>query len=100
MALLSEKDAQYVRGFFDEHLENPVEILLFTAAQGDLLAARKNPYLKETEELIKTVTGLSDTPSLTIYRRGTGDETFERYVTGEVPATVPQGPRDTDYGIP
>lgn len=99
MALLSEKDAQYVRGFFDEHLENPVEILLFTAAEGDELAARKNPYLKETEELIKTVAGLSDKLSLTIYRRGTDDETFEAYGIREVPATVLQGPGGIDYGI-
>lgn len=99
MALLSEKDAQYVRTFFEENLENPVEILLFTAAEGDELAAKKNPYLTENEELLKTVAGLSDKLSLRILRQGTDDELFEQYGIREIPASVLLAASGTDYGI-
>ncbi|BAS28242.1 protein disulfide oxidoreductase [Limnochorda pilosa] len=99
MSLLSEKDAQYVRSFFEENLENPVEMLLFTAAEGDELAERKNPYLKETLELIEAVAGLSDKLSVRVLRQGTDDELFEAYGIHEIPATVLLGPAETDYGI-
>lgn len=99
MSLLSEKDAQYVRTFFAENLENPVEMLLFTAGEGDELAARMNPYLSENEELLKTVAGLSDKLSLRILRRGIDDELFERYAIREIPVTVLLGSGSIDYGI-
>lgn|SRR5690554_5632914 len=99
VSLLSEKDAQYVKSFFEEKLENPVEILVFTAAEGDELAARKNPYLNDNLELIQAVGALSDKLSVRVLRQGTDDEMFQRYGIHSIPATVLLGAGEVDYGI-
>lgn len=66
MAIIPTADAAKVRTFFDDNLQNPVTIDLFTEKKSLLVVPgrRECEYCTETEQLLGEVAGLSDKVTL------------------------------------
>ncbi len=96
MAILSEQDKQAIK----ERLSNmtkPVKFVLFIQQVGEC------QYCKETEELMRELTSISDKLSLEVKNLAIDKELAELYDVDKVPAIVLLGVddkgEDVDYGI-
>lgn len=102
MALLSEKDRQFIREFFEKEIEGPVEMVLFTVSEGETAAAEaENPYLPQMRELMEELTELSPKLSLRVARPDTDPELFAQYGVPltAYPVLALLGEDGKDYGI-
>lgn len=90
MALLSDKDAKFLREHLAEKMVNPVKLLFFTQT----IACQ---FCRETETVLREVAGLSDKIELKVYNFVTDKQVAEQYGINKIPATVVMG--ETDYGV-
>ncbi|MGI6368043.1 MAG: protein disulfide oxidoreductase [Anaerolineae bacterium] len=96
MAMLSNKDREFLQNHLNHTLEGPVRLLLFTQT----LACQ---FCRETQQLLKEVAELSDKITLKVYNFITDGEVAKQYGIKRIPATVVMGERDYGirfYGIP
>lgn len=89
MGLIGEEDAREIRERLKE-MTNPVKLVHFTQELNI-------EYGRETRELLKDVTALSDQLSLEVYDFLLDKEKVAEYQVDKVPATVVRN--DKDYGI-
>lgn len=90
MALLSDKDRQFLQNHFGQTLVNPVKLVFFTQA----IACQ---FCRETGQILDEVAELSDKISVETYNFVTDKEVADRYGVDKIPATIVMG--DVDYGI-
>lgn len=95
MPLISEKDAEYIRGEFETNLVNPVKLVMFTQSI-------ECQFCAETRQIVEEIASLSDKISTEIYNFVTDKATAEIYDVDKIPAIavlrVEDG-EDKDYGI-
>lgn len=95
MALLTEKDQQFVRNLF-ENIKDDVKLTMFTQEL-------ECQYCRETRQILEEVADLSDKISLSVFNFQTDKEIAEKYKIDKIPATVIEGKKDYGiryYGIP
>ncbi len=90
MPLLSEKDRLFLQEHLADSLVAPVKLLFFTQQ----IACQ---FCRETEQILREVTTLSDKIELQVYNFVTDKEMVEKYGIDKIPATVVMGA--VDYGI-
>jgi glutaredoxin-like protein len=95
MSLISEKDAEQLRGQFETELVNPVKLINFTQAV-------ECQFCAETRQIVEEIAALSDKISAEIYDFVTDKAAAEMYDIDKIPAIalvrVEEG-GDRDYGI-
>jgi glutaredoxin-like protein len=95
MALLNERDQREIQGQLTA-LTGPVKLVNFTQE----LACQ---YCRETEQLLREVSELSDKIRLEVYNFQLDREKVAQYTVDKIPATVVEGAKDHGirfYGIP
>jgi glutaredoxin-like protein len=90
MALLSDKDRQFLQQHLAQSMVAPVKLLFFTQT----IACQ---FCKETEQILREVAELSDKITLEVYNFVTDKAVADQYGIDKIPATVVMG--DVDYGI-
>ena len=90
MALLSDKDAKFLKQHLLENLEKPVKLLYFTQS----IACQ---FCRETEAVLREVAALSDKISLEVFNFALDKEAVATYGIDKIPATVVMS--DLDYGV-
>jgi glutaredoxin-like protein len=90
MALLSDSDRQLLQKHLSQNMVAPVKLLYFTQQ----IACQ---FCRETEQILREVTGLSEKISLEVYDFVTDKAVAEQYGVDKIPATVLMGA--VDYGI-
>ncbi len=96
MALLSAKDADFLRGHLADKLVGPVRLVYFTQT----IACQ---FCREAEQVLREVADLSDKVTLEIYNQITDKEKAEALGIDKIPATAVIGAKDYGvrfYGIP
>ena len=96
MALLGDRDRQFLTEHFGSHLDKPVKLLFFTQT----IACQ---FCKETGQILEEVADLSEKISVETYNFVTDKEAAEEYGIDKIPATVVMGEKDYGirfYGIP
>jgi glutaredoxin-like protein len=93
--LISEKDAEFLRGEFETNLVNPVKLVMFTQEI-------ECQFCAETRQIVEEISSLSDKISAEIYHFVTDKATAEIYDVDKIPAIavlrVEDG-EEKDYGI-
>jgi len=87
--VLEEKEKRLVTEVF-KNLKNPVKLINFTQEL-------ECQFCRETRQLLKEVSELSDKISLEVYNFQLDKEKVSQYGVDKIPATVIEG--DQDYGI-
>ncbi|MCL4459590.1 MAG: thioredoxin family protein [Chloroflexi bacterium] len=104
MALISEKDQQFLKDHFAKELRNEVQITYFTQHQSKLtIPGQECLYCKETHDLLEEVAALSDKIHLQVYDFVADKETAKQYNVDKIPATIVGGAGGTQvrfFGIP
>lgn len=108
MDLLSREVAEATRKRFDDDLEKPVTLILFTQEPRrlvvpDYLKGQECRFCKETRQLVKEVSSLSDKIILDIYDFEADKEKVSTYHIDKIPAVAVQGEKDSGirfFGIP
>ncbi len=90
MALLSDKDRQFLQNHFQQTLVNPVKLVFFTQE----IACQ---FCRETGQILEEVAELSDKITVETYNFVTDKEVAGRYGVDKIPATIVMS--DVDYGI-
>jgi len=90
MALLKDKDREYLQGEFSKRLENPVRLVVFTQT----IAC---DFCEQTEQIAEEVAGLSDLISVEVYNFVNDKSVADQYGVDKIPALVVAG--EKDYGI-
>lgn len=95
MALLKDKDREYLQGEFSKRLKNPVRLVVFTQT----IAC---DFCEQTEQIAEEVAGLSDLISVEVYNfvndKSVADKSVaDQYGVDKIPALVVAG--EKDYGI-
>ncbi len=96
MALLSAKDRKFLQEHLGKSMVAPVRLLYFTQT----IACQ---FCKETEQILKEVTELSDKIKLEIYNFVTDKSVADEYGIDKIPAVIVMGEKDYGirfYGIP
>ena len=95
MALLGEKDREYLKNLFAEKMENDVKVVFFTQNINC-------EYCPDTEMILKEVEELSDKIKVDVHNFATEKELAEKYGVDKVPAIIPlqvKGDEEKDFGI-
>ena len=95
MRLIQDSDRQAIARQFED-LDRPVKIVNFTQEL-------ECQYCKETSQLIKEISDISDKVTSEVYNFVTDKEQTEKYKIEQIPATVMMGEDDRGirfYGIP
>jgi len=90
MALLKDKDRQYLTLEFENRLKKPVKLVTFTQA----IAC---DFCAQTEEIVREVAALSDKITVEVFDFVTDKAVADQYGVDKIPATVVVG--EKDYGI-
>ena len=90
MALLKDKDREYLQGEFSKRLKNPVRLVVFTQT----IAC---DFCEQTEQIAEEVAGLSDLISVEVYNFVNDKSVADQYGVDKIPALVVAG--EKDYGI-
>lgn len=96
MALLKDKDREYLQEEFAKRLKNPVKLVVFTQT----IAC---DFCAQTEEIAHEVAELSDKIAVEVYNFVTDKAVADQYGVDKIPATVVVGEKDYGirfYGIP
>jgi glutaredoxin-like protein len=95
MPLISQKDAEYLRSEFENSLENPVKLVMFTQTI-------ECQFCAETRQIVEEIASLSDKVTAEIYNLVTDKATADLYGVDKIPAIavlrVEEG-GDKDYGL-
>lgn len=97
MAFISERDRNYLREIFTRELVNDVKMLFFTQKSGLFVPGVECEYCKETGDLLKELSEISDKISLEVYDFVSDKEIVNKYNIKRIPAIAILG--DKDYGI-
>lgn len=103
MAFISGKDRDYLKEIFSRELVNDVKILFFTQKSGLFVPGLECDYCKETGDLLKELSEISDKIVLEIYDFVADKDTVEKYNIKRIPAIAILGEKDYGirfYGIP
>ena len=96
MALLSDRDREFLRNHLEQTLVEPVKLVFFT--QTVVTESVTCQYCQETEQILREVADLSDKISVQVYNFVTDKEVAQRYGIDKIPATIVM--RDgVDYGV-
>lgn len=90
MALLSDKDAKFLKQHLLENLDKPVRLLFFSQT----IACQ---FCRETEAVLREVAALSDKISIEVFNFALDKEAITAYGIDKIPATVVMS--DVDYGV-
>jgi len=90
MALLKDKDREYLQQEFAKRLKNPVKLIVFTQT----IAC---DFCAQTEEIAREVATLSDKIGVEVYNFVADRPIADQYGVDKIPATVVVG--EKDYGI-
>ncbi|MEM3731561.1 MAG: thioredoxin family protein [Candidatus Bathyarchaeia archaeon] len=90
MSLIPEEHKMHIKGEFEEKLEKPVKIVMFTQEV-------ECQYCAQTRQLLSEIAALSDKISLEVYDFVADAEKAKRYGVDKVPAIAIIG--DKDYGV-
>ncbi|HAM44248.1 MAG TPA: glutaredoxin [Propionibacteriaceae bacterium] len=90
MALLKNKDREYLQGEFSKRLKNPVRLVVFTQT----IAC---DFCEQTEQIAEEVAGLSDLISVEVYNFVNDKSVADQYGVDKIPALVVAS--EKDYGI-
>jgi glutaredoxin-like protein len=96
MALLSKRDAEFLRGHFNDRLEGPVRLVYFTQT----IACQ---FCRETEQVLREVADLSDKVTLEVYDQIVDKAKAEALGIDKIPGTAVIGASDHGvrfFGIP
>lgn len=91
MALLSEKDTEFLKKDFKDKLKNNIKIIFFKSDDDACL------YCKEIKEILDEVSGLSDKITLEEYDFHKDADKVKLYHIKRIPAIAVEG--DKDYGV-
>ena len=93
MAIISDRDQEFLRKHFEENITSSVEIVMFTERSSPLIIPGKQPCetCEQTEELLKEVAELSDNIDLTVLDIGSADKEAAAHGIDRVPAFVLKG---------
>lgn len=102
MEILNKEVVEATRKKFDEEMKEKVTLLLFTQEPSrltvpDHLKGQECVFCKETRELLKEVSALSDKIELVIYDFSGDKEKAAEYGIDKIPATIILGQKD--YGL-
>jgi len=102
MEILNKEVVEATRKKFDEELEEKVTLLLFTQEPSrlvvpDHLKGQECVFCKETRELLKEVSSLSDKIELVVYDFSGDKDKAAEYGIDKIPATIILGQKD--YGL-
>jgi glutaredoxin-like protein len=95
MSLISEKDADFLRGEFESGLANPVKLLMFTQEH-------ECQFCTETRQIVEEIAELSDKITPEIYDFVADKATADLFDVDKIPAIVVlrmEDGEDRDYGI-
>jgi glutaredoxin-like protein len=90
MALLSKKDADFLRGHFADKLVAPVRLAYFTQTI-------PCQFCRETEQVLREVADLSDKVTLEVYNLITDKDKADALGIDKIPGTAVLGAKD--YGV-
>jgi glutaredoxin-like protein len=96
MALLKEKDRQFLKEEFGKRLKDPVKLLVFTQT----IAC---DFCQQNEDIASEVAGLSDKITVETYNFVLDKAVVKQYGIDKIPALALVGPKDYGmrfYGIP
>lgn len=96
MALLDEKDSEFLKKDFSKSLKNNVKLVFFKSENGCL-------YCKEIKDILEEVAGLSDKISMEEVDIDNDKEKAGKYNIKKAPAIAIEGNKDYGirfYGIP
>jgi glutaredoxin-like protein len=95
VALISEKDAEYIRNEFETNLDSPVKMVMFTQAM-------ECQFCAETRQIVEEIAALSDKIAPEIYDFVDDKSVADLYGVDKIPAIavlrVEDG-KDIDFGI-
>ncbi len=95
MPLISEKDAEHLRQEFENELESPVKLMMFTQAF-------ECQFCEETRQIVEEIAELSDKIVPEIYDFEDDKEVAEKYDVDKIPAIAilrSENGKDRDYGV-
>ncbi|HJQ71016.1 MAG TPA: thioredoxin family protein [Blastocatellia bacterium] len=93
MAIISDKDQEFLRKHFEENITSNVEIIMFTERPSPIIVPGKQECetCEQTEALLKEVAALSDKIDLKVLEIATAAEEAAAYGIDRVPAFVLKG---------
>ncbi len=92
MALIQEKDAQFIRDHFAKNMVGDVKVTYFTQRQSKLLIpGQECMYCQETRELLEEVAALSDKIELEVHDFVGDEEQAKQLGVERIPAFVLEG---------
>jgi len=97
MALISEKDRDYLRDIFAKELENEVKLVFFTQKSGLFVPGVECQYCKETGELVRELGEISNKIKVEVYDFLSDEDIVKQYNIKRIPAIALLG--EEDYGI-
>jgi glutaredoxin-like protein len=102
MEILNKEVVEATRKKFDEELKEKITIILFTQEPSrlvvpDHLKGQECVFCKETRELLKEVSSLSDKIEFVVYDFSGDKDKAAEYGIDKIPATIVMGQKD--YGI-
>jgi glutaredoxin-like protein len=108
MEILSPETAEATKKMLSEKMEHPVILLHFSQEPSrlvipDYLKSQECFFCKETKQMIKEVTELSDRLTLTVFDFAADSKESDQYKIDKIPATILLREKDTGirfYGIP
>ncbi len=106
MALISDKEREYIKGLFGKELSKDVRIVMFTQGESPLVVpGMECPYCKETRQILEELSSLSPKLKLEVYDFYKERELAEKHGVDKIPATllIPEGEeiaRVRFFGIP
>jgi len=104
MPLIPDKDREFLRGHFQEHMKDSVEVVYFTQGESGLsVPGHECAYCRETRELLEELSDLSDRIRLQVYDFLGQAEKAKELGVDLIPATVIRGQvrgRMRYFGVP
>ena len=93
MAIISDRDQEFLRKHFEENITSSVEIIMFTQRSSPIIIPGKEPCetCDQTEELLKEVAELSDNIDLTVLDIASAATQAAAHGIDRVPAFVLKG---------
>lgn len=93
MAIISDRDQEFLRKHFEENITSSVEIIMFTQRSSPIIIPGKEPCetCEQTEELLKEVAELSDNIDLTVHDIASAATQAAAHGIDRVPAFVLKG---------
>ena len=93
MAIISDRDQEFLRKHFEENLTSNVDIVMFTERSSPIIIPGKETCetCEQTEELLKEVADLSDNINLEMLDISTAAEEAAAHAIDRVPAFVLKG---------